>query len=336
MVAAPPACENDPMSDRLGMIHAIHESPGDDLPRLAYADWLEENGEVEHAEFIRVEVALSHTDREDPGWLPLFRRELDLIRAHKDAWFGVWRSQWIHYELHRGFIEELSTSIPGSVMPHLDWLFSHHSLLDLRVIGKLEEVRPLLHHPVASILARLSIDSPQSSWSLWDPGRLGRVHLNDRPLVLSFAGHRAGPEFIDDLLASPHLGRLSWLNLSGNALALKGIGTLLDQLEAFPRLKTLRLAGTTLESSGRRRRITPNIDDFGVITLANHPAATQLEQLDIENNGVTGPAVEALLESQSLRHIKRLNIGDGPDRNERRRLRRRFRDRVELPPEESE
>ena len=32
---------------------AIIESPDDDGPRLVYADWLEENGHPERAEFLR-------------------------------------------------------------------------------------------------------------------------------------------------------------------------------------------------------------------------------------------------------------------------------------------
>lgn len=322
------------MSDRLGMIHAIHESPGDDLPRLAYADWLEERGEVDHAEFVRVELALSHLDRDDPSRPPIFQRELELIRAHKDEWFGTWRSQWTHYEIRCGFIEELSSALPGSVVPHADWLFSHHSLLDLAVSGPLNQVRPLLHHPLAGIVARLRLDIPHSSWSRWESGRPERLPLAKRPLVLSVAGHRAGADLIDDLLASPHLARLSWLNVSLNAIGESGIRRLLDGLGAFPQLTTLRVAGLVQETGPRRYTVRPNIDAAGVILLADHPAAARLKQLDLANNGIEGAAVQALIDSPHLECVERLNIGRGPSRAECRRLRRRFGDRVELPSEE--
>lgn len=39
-------------------IAGIRANPADDLPRLVLADWLEERGEVERAEFIRFQVAL--------------------------------------------------------------------------------------------------------------------------------------------------------------------------------------------------------------------------------------------------------------------------------------
>ena len=47
------------MSERDAMLAAIIANPADDLPRLVYADWLDENGESERAEFIRIQIMLS-------------------------------------------------------------------------------------------------------------------------------------------------------------------------------------------------------------------------------------------------------------------------------------
>jgi uncharacterized protein (TIGR02996 family) len=47
------------MSDRDALIAAILANPDEDTPRLALADWLQENGEPERAEFIRVQVELA-------------------------------------------------------------------------------------------------------------------------------------------------------------------------------------------------------------------------------------------------------------------------------------
>lgn len=41
------------------LLRAILEDPADDLPRLAYADWREETGDDDRAEFIRVQIELS-------------------------------------------------------------------------------------------------------------------------------------------------------------------------------------------------------------------------------------------------------------------------------------
>lgn len=47
------------MNDRLGFTRSIIDAPDDDLPRLAFADWLQEHGEDERAEFIRVQCELA-------------------------------------------------------------------------------------------------------------------------------------------------------------------------------------------------------------------------------------------------------------------------------------
>ena len=41
------------MNDETGFMNAIIQAPGDDLPRLVFADWLEERDD-DRAHFIRV------------------------------------------------------------------------------------------------------------------------------------------------------------------------------------------------------------------------------------------------------------------------------------------
>ena len=44
-------------------VYAVIESPDDDLPRLVFADWLDEHGEVDRAAFIRLSVEILATVR---------------------------------------------------------------------------------------------------------------------------------------------------------------------------------------------------------------------------------------------------------------------------------
>ncbi|MBY0231499.1 MAG: TIGR02996 domain-containing protein [Gemmataceae bacterium] len=62
------------MSDEAGLLLAIREHPSDDLPRIAWADWLDENGRSERAELVRLQLALARRDERDipPG--AAFRR----------------------------------------------------------------------------------------------------------------------------------------------------------------------------------------------------------------------------------------------------------------------
>lgn len=47
------------MVDHDDFVRTMRRAPADDLPRLAYADWLEERGDADWAEFIRVQCALA-------------------------------------------------------------------------------------------------------------------------------------------------------------------------------------------------------------------------------------------------------------------------------------
>lgn len=67
----------------------IIENVADDAPRLVFADWLDENGEPERAELIRVQVEYAaHFDPHEhaPRDEALRRRERDLLFDHWPRW----------------------------------------------------------------------------------------------------------------------------------------------------------------------------------------------------------------------------------------------------------
>ena len=55
-------------------LKAILDDPDNDALRLVYADWLDEHGEPERAEFIRVQIELVHanTQTDPPEVAPLY------------------------------------------------------------------------------------------------------------------------------------------------------------------------------------------------------------------------------------------------------------------------
>lgn len=80
---APPPDER-PISQKEALYLAVLASPEDDMPRLAMADWYEENGEPERAEFIRTRVELDRARR--AGWQADWKAGIltsqDPIREH--------------------------------------------------------------------------------------------------------------------------------------------------------------------------------------------------------------------------------------------------------------
>src|SRR5262245_13440035 len=79
------------MHDPTPLLEAILDQPDEDLPRLVYADWLDDHGDGLDralAEFIRVSCAVGRAAPGDPHEADLARRKADLLDAHGWAWLG--------------------------------------------------------------------------------------------------------------------------------------------------------------------------------------------------------------------------------------------------------
>jgi uncharacterized protein (TIGR02996 family) len=89
-------------------LRAICENPEDDTVRLAYADWLDENGDPERAEFIRVHVERGRANARGPKQDPRVGRAWDLRQKHEAGWRSeLPKLQGVTWgRLLRGFIGE--------------------------------------------------------------------------------------------------------------------------------------------------------------------------------------------------------------------------------------
>src|SRR4051794_3132813 len=116
------------MSLEKALLADICARPEDDAPRLVYADWLEENGNPERAEFIRGQCELA---RKRLAGGAARRRELkkrvnELFNARGKGWaeaYGPWCADYLG-GWERGFPEkarpraslaELARDMPGMV-----------------------------------------------------------------------------------------------------------------------------------------------------------------------------------------------------------------------------
>jgi uncharacterized protein (TIGR02996 family) len=90
------------MSDRAGLLRAVLDAPDDDAPRLVFADWFDDNGLPERAEFVRAQCQIARTDPADrERLLPLAARESELWEANKQAWGGDFGFDHGHSLLNR-------------------------------------------------------------------------------------------------------------------------------------------------------------------------------------------------------------------------------------------
>jgi uncharacterized protein (TIGR02996 family) len=80
-----------PTSEQLAFWAAIRATPDDDIPRLVYADWLDENGDPDRAELIRAQCALARfgPDRRRG------RKQRPALEARERALLDENRSRWL-------------------------------------------------------------------------------------------------------------------------------------------------------------------------------------------------------------------------------------------------
>lgn len=151
------------MSDEPALLAAIRAHPYEDTPRVAYADWLDENDRPERAEFIRVQIELdpwarpasaiaSRTFLKDVATIDvgritaLAKIEFDLIEEFGAHWFdaidgfnlkpflnpGPELVRLGHHEynpahVRRGFVASLSCSCPAWLR-YADALLAAHPI----------------------------------------------------------------------------------------------------------------------------------------------------------------------------------------------------------------
>lgn len=99
----------DLLSQHEAFLRAIFDAPDDDTPRLVYADFLQENGEEERAEFIRVQCELAaFKEQRDTRHSQLQLREWELhdqLHPERRPWESHERE---HIQHVRGFLPAAS------------------------------------------------------------------------------------------------------------------------------------------------------------------------------------------------------------------------------------
>jgi uncharacterized protein (TIGR02996 family) len=116
-------------------LQAIIESPDDDGPRLIYTDYLEEHGQPERAEFIRVQCLLARMPAANPGRQELEAREQVLATANGKTWIGPLVGLVTDWQFRRGFVECITMMWRAFRNCHEDYLFRLTPLRELRPLS---------------------------------------------------------------------------------------------------------------------------------------------------------------------------------------------------------
>ncbi len=71
------------------LYQSILDDPLNDTPRLVYADWCEENGDADRAEFIRTQLDLDSVHPFDNRYHDLQDRADDLLASNRKSWLSA-------------------------------------------------------------------------------------------------------------------------------------------------------------------------------------------------------------------------------------------------------
>ncbi|QJW99599.1 TIGR02996 domain-containing protein [Frigoriglobus tundricola] len=208
------------MSDHDALLRAIGEHPEEDTPRLMYADWLEEQGESDRADFVRNQVELARCDSNDLSRYLRVRKNVYYLTTFVPRWKAeLPQLEGIEWgDFNRGLIEEVRAASGAPLVRHAAAVFAVPGIHVLR-FTRLNEGRGLSRR---AELARLR--------------------------ALRLVGARAPAAELYRLLASPHLGSLRVLDLDGNGADDSIASRIADGL--FPELAELWLGSNVIGDRG--------------------------------------------------------------------------------------
>ncbi|MGF1581326.1 MAG: TIGR02996 domain-containing protein [Gemmataceae bacterium] len=204
------------MTDNTSLFDAIVRDPENDAVRLVYADWLEEQGDIQRAEFIRVQCDLDGLVETDPQRPALRTREAVLYSNHRKKWFGPLRKYTRRFEVERGFPERLVLSLD--------------ELAD-------QGPQVLQHSPVGHLRLK-GIRKPYD--------RFRDCHTLQHTRTLNLDANAVGQQFLKEVWDDSHLLGLRTLILNNNPIRQTGLNLLLKS-NSHPELHTLMLRRCRLE-----------------------------------------------------------------------------------------
>jgi uncharacterized protein (TIGR02996 family) len=292
------------MPDQDTFIRAINARPDDDGPRLVYADWLEERGECDRAELIRLQIEMAQlNERDRPDRAPELSDRIDeLLRIHLDEWepkfqSAAWFNESCPVIFSRGFPAlriSVETLVELADQLHDACPVTAVSLIANSTESRIENLSPLI--------ARLVTNPVLSKVVTIELG------LNDLDVRL--------------LINSPYLGSLSILTvLPGSGLSSRGVEYLADSpgARAIKELGLRRLALTSeaavalalspylnaLKVLDLHRNL---IGNQGASALAKSTRLSGLKSLNLEANRIGSRGAQSLAESQNLQSIERIEL----------------------------
>ena len=314
-------------TEQAALFQMILDHPDDDAPRLVYADWLEEHGQAERAEFIRVQIEAAKLNNSDPQRTRLEVRAGQLLRAHVRAWRPPFK---VGYRFARGFIDWISLD-PDEYRQYACELFRSAPIsgLKLKRISSLDDARAISQSHYLTRLRELDLSGSRMADRLVLTAILGSPYLA-RLRQLNLRDNHLDINAVSSL-SKVSLPSLTALDLSANPIYDASVQIIVDSPisarltslklgsdDLFPYANRIHAAGadaiarsTYLESLSELELSDHFIGDWGVAALANSRNMTKLIHLGVASNGIGAldeSGIEAVVRSPHLAQLRTLDF----------------------------
>jgi uncharacterized protein (TIGR02996 family) len=345
------------MDERRALMAAIIADPDEDTPRLAFADWLQENGD-EHdqarAEFIRLQIEEARLPEGDPSRTELEKRAAKLRKKHAKHWIGALAKFEQYPMFERGLLFQVDLSPRDFLKPArqralIEWLPLVGTNL-LKLTGHATKADQVAASPVLGLVPALlwwfsDMTDAELKALAKSPHTSRLTSLNLRYLAATDTGLKA-------LAKSPRFAGLRRLRLlsplrGGEGITAKGIRALIAS-DKFPQLDTFVLTGMSQFKShvkmpalcaepalSRLKSLYLYLVQESPTPVFRCPYLTNLEELQIHCEGNTGEEVteadiDALLANPAFAKLRRFAVDNSLDNQLKdrviARLRKRFGD----------
>lgn len=277
------------MSEERALLRAIVDAPDDDTVRLVYADWLQEHGRSERAEFIRIECEqagllldseLAPNRWDCPRFWELEDRRRELYDRHAAEWFAP--LQKVHrgeFSTHRGFPHQIALTARKFIdrgaelfraAPTIDDVYLERLVRNTAALARcaaLDHVRKLtfFETPFYAREAREFFRSPHL-------GGLRELHIGFADTQIGYAGAVA-------LAGAKSLRQLQKLDISNHGIGDHGAEAILDS-ECLDTLTDVHLGNNGLTDTAT-----------AALSWAD---GLKLTSLDLMQNHLSGPGLVAL------------------------------------------
>ncbi len=267
------------MTDREALYKAICEQPDEDTPRLAFADFLEEEGGKENAfraEFIRTHIQLT---REEPWsktwrelnelWQEMHQKTEELAQEHKLPWVKHLSGRVRAWDFERGLVGHIT-------------VYSKRFVAEGNAYFEQDPIRSVKFVTLASKQGSVP------AADLFACSHFARI------AKLNFDGSQLTDKELDRLAIYPCLPRLQSLILDGeNPFSKVAIPNLLKKLPTLNELSLNR---------------NEDFDDAHAIALAKCPEFAQIATLNLSKTGTKDEGVAAIVSSPHAKGLAVLQL----------------------------